>query len=347
MIKSLQNIGGSPNLQNSIDVLKKAAEKTKYTRERYSDTLADSSSVLVFFGDERSRFILSSFVLPNMDNAPKIVCSRIREDYFFSVSEYWGCNQNIESDGFSGSGAMVQARLFERYFPEVIEGSEYSKFESLREVASEFNEIHFPAVGKFKKLKEGKKVFLVPSKHVLYWNCGKARRANAPKEFWIDLGKKIMQNGWIPVFSRNEWTYDVSPDIPEAIHVMGIGGTDTWALMRMCGMVIDFSQNLCYTAMQCKTPFVCMTDRKMHFSMGNDLFNLICDTGYDYIFSFPTMIESRGWAEIIGSVLSKLKTKTWSELMPCERSSSKIDCKKIIDVKLKKMGSSFFRVKLL
>jgi hypothetical protein len=321
----------------SVEYLKKASQRTGYTRERYADSLANSeSNVLVFFGDERARFILSSLILPDMKDS-WIVCSKPLEDFFHTANEYWSGGGMQEASDFSSPTAISQVRLFERYFQKV---EDADKFKDKN--ISDFKECHLPKVDKFFRfLPEGRKVFIRTGKTMLLWVKNKEVKISIPQSFWETVCEKLVSNNIIPICHRTEDDYDMSPLVKGCHHFYDLRGPEVLSLMRACGMVLDFSQNVCYTSMQARCPCVCMQDRQRYYVRKlNDLEGL---GEMHTFFSFPNLIEHGKWEYPIQGVVNKLKSLNWSGLSPCEGLVVSLGVSS--DKKLKKTITKLIKVK--
>lgn len=322
----------------SIEYLKKASQRTGYVRERYADSTANSeSSVLVFFGDERARFILSSCLLPSR-KTDWIVCSREKEDFFFSANEYWSGGGLQHPIGFNPSSSVSQTCLFDRYFANNVHDA--GEFKAVN--VSDFPEVHFPAVNKFTKfLPQGKKVYVRTGRSTHLWFRGVEVRMALPEKFWETVCGKLKEAGFIPVCHRTPSDHDMSPLVTGCHHFYGLNGMETWGLMRACGMVADFSQNVCYTAVQARCPCVSLQDRQRYFGMGVNQLESVGEL--DNFFSFPNLVEHGQWGGLIDGMVNRLKGKTWSELGPVPGGVVRLE--KIPDKKIKKSMTRLIKVK--
>ena len=237
-------------------ILKKAADKAGFIRVRYADkaipTTISNVTILLFFGDIRSSFVLSSLLLRRFREEARgskyfILASWPGyEGLFPYVDEYWELNPAIlkdvnhlrsiynAADGFFNHNDIVVGchRVLNTFFEEVLDWSALEPFYKdgfTLEFQERFKHIKrfLPSVPSSNILgndfnrrisSPGNKILIHPTIYFQNWKNGKLRPEEASqgihgsKFFWISLVERLLEEGYLPVIWQDYYTYDLSPD---------------------------------------------------------------------------------------------------------------------------------------
>lgn len=369
-------------------VLKRAAERCGATRVRYRErdvpTSIEGVTVFPFFGDRRSSFVLSSLLLRRVKEELKgsryfVLLSWPGDEGLYPyVDEYWQSDDETaihkaaaEVTGFGNSSSLVPIlqRSLNQYFYDVMSESDLlpyyengitsSFFERFRHV-----KVSLPSVPSASSLgaelsrtlsRKENKVFVSPHKSIFSWRNGGCERVAVPREFWVHLLDRLVQEGFSPVVNSDIFSYDMSADMSGSC--LYVGRTDalrSMSLMRACGLVLDLFQGTSRMALAARCPFLCFDERQRFNSLKEYEVNDLCGRGVprEYIFSFAALIEKGGptvWrTNILDHMVVKLKTMHEGE----DRDSwpAPVETNDIVPYdsvrkrKLKRMGSRFIRI---
>ena len=312
---------------NSVsDFLKRVSQRNGYEREKYQEskipTEFNDICVLPFFGDYRSTFLLSSFLLHPYKEQFKsskyfILCSWPGLSGIFPyVDEYWGFNDFSQlsrvyekTNGHLNQSdiASIYVRNLHEFFRNVIDINDvFSNYKNglKKEFANQNVEVFFPFVpsssilGKeFTKQvtsSSGYKVLLSPTLYCKNWHNGKATNFRTDKEFWVKLVEHLIKENFTPIVWQNAFTHDLSTELTDAcLFVNDRDITKVMSAMRLSGCVLDIFNNISRFAIMARTPFLAVDERSRY----NNLKEYECDDlcAYDipkqYIFTFSTIIN--------------------------------------------------------
>lgn len=268
-------------------ILKNAADHGGFVRQRFSDKKVPNNienvSVLLFLGDLRSTFILSSLLLQPFRQKLKaskylILCSWPgHESLFPCVDEYWeigGFEFFKNSQGFKNSSDayISQERKLRSFFYDVCTDEDLIPFYEnglTQKYFDKFGSISrtLPAVPsstilgielnkEFSKT-EQQKIFVHPSK-----------LEKIPIDFWIDMVNLLLDSDYIPVVYQTEGTYDLSREFTErCIYIQNRNISDILAAMRLSGCVLDVFSGISKFAIAARCPYVVVGDRASYFSL--------------------------------------------------------------------------------
>lgn len=310
---------------DTVNFLKKSAEKAGFVRESFEEARipTDPSSITVFpfFGDFRSLFVLSSFVLRAYREAQKaskyfILCSWPGfANLFPFVDEYWGVKANVlelykNASGFKNEAASPYYRNLNTYFFEdiVFEDNFVSKYydSGLTDFywdqwAMKFLPNTLSGLTGNNPLRKhifessGHKVFISPLVYVPVLRLNSVQMMKIPRGFYVSLIERLLPEGYMPVVCKNAFTYDLSTDfLDKCVHMAESSIGKILAAMRYTGCVVDFFGGLSRFAIAARCPFVCFIERAYYWSLREYEIDDLCASDLEkrYIFSFPTMIES-------------------------------------------------------
>lgn len=369
-------------------VLKRAAEKCGATRVRYRErdvpTSVEGVTVLPFFGDRRSSFVLSSLLLKRVKEELKgsryfVLLSWPGDEGLYPyVDEYWQPDDEAavqkaaaEASGFSNSSSVAPTlhRSLNQYFYDVMSESDLlpyyddgltaSFFERFRHV-----KVFLPSVPSVSSLggelsrtlsRRENKVLVSPYRSVCTWRNGGREWVSVPREFWVSLLDRLVSEGFSPVVHSDVFSYDMSADVPASC--LHVGRTDvlkTMSLMRACGLVLDVFQGTSRMAIAARCPFLCFDERQRFNSVKEYEVNDLCGGGVarEYIFSFAALIEKGGPALWRTNVLDHMvvKLKSMHEREDRDSWPAPVETNDIVPYdsvrkrKLKRMGSRFIRI---
>ena len=316
-----------------IDVnsfIKRAAEKSNFNRVRFQEanvpTVASNITVMPFFGDIRSIFILSSILLHRYKEEKKsskyfILCSWPGfESLFPYVDEYWSIEgeDNLSFYGstldFSNTSelSVMYHRNLNMYFEDVIDHKEFYPFYASG-LKPEFFDV-FKNVKKFLPLvpsagmlsaafnkemvnRSGFKVFIYPSVYIKRWYRSRSVSYKTKKTFWINFIKRLISAGYVPVVYNSMWTYDVSDEFAnQCIFVKDEGVGKMMACMRSVGCVVDIFSDISMIAIAARTPYLAVDERMRCNNCNTKEIEGLCANSLpkQHIYTFATIIDSDG-----------------------------------------------------
>jgi hypothetical protein len=280
---------------------------------------------MLFFGDIRSSFVLSSLLFKRYREEVKgskyfIVCTWPGyEGLFPTANEVWTWRNEtsvptIENsiDRFENSSDLlvdcrkhlnwvfnevVGPEVLALYYNDGITQDFLDKFKLIKRtllnipsatlVGQNFNQemIH----------RQGYKVFVWPSLKIRCWDRGKLIYLKTPKEFWLGLLNRMIKEGLVPVVYHSDLMHDVSMDLAEkCIYLSNKDMLTVMGAMRAVGCVLDVFTGIDRFAIEARTPFVSLDERARYYGQKeNEIDGLCCEDNLPrkYIFLFPTIIS--------------------------------------------------------
>lgn len=336
-------------MKDIAGLIAKAAEKTGFRRDFFKEENipTDSSNIVVipFFGDLRSIFILSTFLLhryKEQDRPSKyiIFCSWPGFAPLFPyVDEYW----SIENDSHvkklysSANGFENDSELVGHYYRNL---NQYF-FEDVVDVAAQFTPYYNRGLTdafwqKYKQIKRflpvvpssavigkdfnkdfaekgGFKILVYPSMYMTNWHNNQTRLLSIPKDFWSVLIKRLLAEKFMPVICKSFMTHDLSADFSNScIYFSETDMGSVLSAMRMTGCVLDVFNGVSRLALAARTPCVILDERTKYVGLKEYEIDDLCglDIPKKYIFSFSTIIDGGNAAswdfDIFNSVIIKL-----------------------------------------
>jgi len=369
-------------------ILKRASEKSGCSRFRYKErdvpTSVESVTVLPFFGDRRSSFALSSLLLRRIKEELKgsryfVLASWPGDEGLFQyVDEYWQVEDpsslEILKDhaaGFSNSSSLatVMRRSLNQYFYDVMgeddirpyynDGLTSDFFDRFRHVKVSLPSVpSISAMGAdFSKAisRRESKVFVSPSKFAKTWRAGQVSSVKIPKDFWVELVKVLVDEGFSPVVSNDLFSYDLSSDVEVGcIHFSERDVLKRLSVMRACGCVLDVFGDLSRMAIAARSPFLCFDERQRFSHTKEYEINDLCasDLPRDYIFSFAALVEKGGSSVWKSNIFDHMVVKLRSIHANADRDSwpPAIESNEIVPYeavrrrKAKRLGSRFIKI---
>lgn len=317
----------------SLDVasiLKRAAEQGGFIRTRYIEknipTSISDITVMMFFGDMRSLFVLSSILLKRYREEMKgskyfILCTWPGYEFLFPyVDEYWVLRDSgilnrfmEDAGGFVNTSHYfgIYQRNLNHFFEEVLEpnvllpyydnGLTQEFFDRFKHVKVTLPSVPSAAIlgAKFNKdlaKRHGYKVFLYPAIYVQHWAHGKIQHLKSMKDFWVQFAKKLASEGFVPVAYRSQWTHDLSTELPDqCIYLEEPDMFKVLGAMRAVDCTIDVFTSISRLAIAARSPFIQYDERTRHAGIKEyEIDGLCCAETLprEYIYGFPTIIEN-------------------------------------------------------
>lgn len=330
-------------------LLRKSAERTGFIRESYNESQipTDSSRITVvpFFGDLRSLFILSSLLLNRFREEERasryfILCSWPGFSSLFPyVDEYWGVEDESvlekmysEATQFRNKSELASGyyrSINQYFFEDVVIPSEYFKEVYGKGLQNAFwkryKEIRrsLPSVPSSSTLgkefnrslatKGGFKVFIYPALYTYSYKLGDIHPNKTNRNFWISLVRTLIKNGFTPVVYKGYLTHDLSSDlVNECIQFTSKDFGQVLSAMRATGCVLDVFSGISRMAIAARCPFLMVDERSRYSGFREYEIDDLCANSLprNYIFSFSTIInndEAGNWNfNLFGSILKKL-----------------------------------------
>lgn len=336
-------------MKDIAGLLQKGSEKTGFCRDFFNEKNipTDSSNVTVipFFGDLRSLFILSTFLLHRYKEQDKpskyiIFCSWSGFSSLFPyVDEYWSIQNEshikklyTSAVGFENKNEFVghyYRNLNQYFFEDVVDVNTqfqpyynfgftdnfWQKYKNIKR----FQPAILPssATGKdFNKEfveKGGFKVLLYPSLYMNNWHNNQLRLLPMPIEFWGALIRKLLAEKFVPVICKGFMTHDLSSEFNKScIYFSETDMGKVLSVMRMTGCVLDVFNGISRFALAARVPFLAIDERAKYIGLKEYELDDLCGLNIPkkYIFSFSTIIDggnSVSWDfDILNSVVMKL-----------------------------------------
>lgn len=331
---------------NSVaDFLKRAADRNGFNRDRFEDKRIpnDYSSVCVlpFFGDFRSTFVLSSFLLPRYRKEIKsskyfvLASWPGLQSLFPFVDEYWSLGDFSQikrfyesSEGFLNKSDLntIFCRNLNEFFRDVISPNVLSEFYDNGFLPKFFDK--FVTVERFLPfiassavlgrdfLKDistypGYKVFIHPSLFFSRWVNGRSKHNSLNREFWEELINYLLENNCTPVIWQNYVShnfYDNESFNKKCIFFRENDVFKVLAAMRATGFALDVFGHLSYLSMVARCPYVSLDERsRYHTQKDYELEDLMPELQKDHIFTFSTILINGGpfnWKDSLFKIIS-------------------------------------------
>jgi hypothetical protein len=366
------------------DYIKRAAQRSGYKRESYVEknlpTQPSNILAVPFYGDLRSTFILSTYLLKSIRHLFKdkyvVFCSWPGMSGLFPyVDEYWSVEDEsvtktlaTEANNFY-NGANLATELT-RGLVEVLNVFTVKDLKAYydngftKQYWSSFGKIQrfLPEVPSVTKLsldfktqmdrKAGKKLIVYPATKMRSRQNGKTVNLPVSKEFWSCLISRLLEEGYSPVVYQNWFTYDMSREFADkCIYLVPKSVTDVLAAFRYVGCVLDVHTGISRLAIAARTPFLSVMERQSFIEDKDyELDDLSCDNlPRQYVFSFSTQLMTGGPNEWKLSVLDNIVTRL-AEFMPKLReqtlpstteSFEEVSYERVRQKKAKRIGVAF------
>lgn len=310
------------------DFLKRAADRNGFVRERYEErrvpTDIDGLVVMPFFGDWRGMLLLSSWFLHRYKETHKpskyfILASWPGYQGMFPyVDEYWAIAEENQvkkfyekADGFRNRGDMaaIYQRNLNEFFRDVVDWRQVvepyyhqgilQNFWDTYKVVKRFLP-HVPSAAMLGKdfmkelaVRAGYKVFISPLQFVQSWRNGKVEHVPVKKEFWMELVKRLLKEGFVPVIWQNLLSFDLSAEFTsECLYIGDRDISKVLSVMRASGCVLDVYGGLSRLAIAARCPFVALDERSRYSNLKEQEVDDLCGKSLpkEYIYAFSTII---------------------------------------------------------
>ena len=282
-------------------ILKKAVDKCGFTRIRWMEkdipTSIDNVTVLAFFGDIRSTFILSSLLLKRYREEVKgskyfiLATWPGYETLFPYVNEYWAIRDTeILKDCYTGTNSFennsvyaLQLRKNLNHWLNDVIGTEdigvYYKNGIQQQYWERFKNIkrYLPSVASSALLgqqfnqemikKSGSKVFIYPTELIQKWRYDKIINIRVNKNFWSGLIRELVDNGITPVIFKGVNAQNISSELLEkCIYLRDNDITKAMSAMRATGCVLDIFSGISRLAIAARTPYLYIDERQRNLA---------------------------------------------------------------------------------
>lgn len=369
-------------------ILKRASDKSGATRVRYREkdvpTSVEGVTVLPFFGDRRSSFVLSSLLLRRIKEELKgsryfvLLSWPGDEGMYQCADEYW-CVEDESTlrklaDDMSGFGNLSSImpllhRSLNEYFYDVMsdkdilpyysDGLTSAFFERFRHV-----KVSLPSIPSASSLggdlsrsisRSNNRIFVSPSRYIYSWRNGAPASLKAPREFWSALLDHLVSDGFVPVVHSDLFSYDMSSEFSDScIHLGRADSLKAMSAMRACGCVLDVFTGNSRMALSARCPFLCFDERQRFNGLKEYEINDLCGLGVprDYIFSFAALVEKGNSGVWKSNIFDHMSVKLKAIQSSVDRDSwpTPVESNDIVPYdsvrkkKLKKLGSRFIKV---
>ena len=370
------------------EFLKRAADKCGFVRETFQEdnipTIPSNITVLPFFGDLKTSFVLSSLLLKRYREEKKgsryfVLCSWPGHRFLFPyVDEYWSISDpNVNhfyssAVGFDNNAdmAVVYVRKLNQFFDDVIDVGQFKEYYECG-LTDEFKN-NFGHVERFlpmvqsssslgtefnKKMtnRVGYKILVCPTTVANSW---REHPTSSPikEDFWVALIERLIKEGYVPVIVQNYSTYDLSSRFAQqCLYVADHDLSKIACTMRSVDCVLDFFSGFSRIAIAARAPFLALNERNKYIKTKEyELDDLCCDDDLprQYIFSFTTILEAGNPAlwnvNIFDSVIARLNTFLPTidrDALPTgSEITERVPYKKVRKREAKRLGLKFIKV---
>lgn len=368
------------------DFVKRALDRSGFERAIFAESNlpAASENILAvpFFGDLRSTFLMSSYLLRRYkESHPSkyiIFCSWPGFGSLFPyVDEYWQprdrTNLSTLSTGATGFGNVSDVAAtygrnlvnhFETLFPEEWQtyydnGFQRKFWDAYRDV-----KLFLPEVPSASQLTDdfkgqvasrtGHKVVIFPARRLRSWQRGKTEMYMGNRDFWVALAERLLKENITPVVYQNYWTYDLSRDFSEQCIYLATDQISTvLAAMRLVGCVLDIHSGISRLAIAARCPFVSVDERIRYINEREyEIDDLSCmRTPRQYIFSFASYAMAGTVSDWNASLFDNIVARVKSFIPTMNRVDwdsptefyDVVDYGKVQQKRVKRLGANFIR----
>lgn len=369
------------------EFIKRSAEQCGFERNDYVEknmpTSFNNIIVVPFFGDIKSTFIMSSFLMNQYKNFKTdkylIICSWPGHKGLYPYAdEFWHpkdlstiTNLVVHAEHMNNSSdlaAQYQRSLISR-FENVLLKEDLQKYYNngfQPEYFNQFNEIkrYFSAIPSASKIStsfmndlnkhSGQKVVIFPSTRIRSWQKGKSSLIPPLKDFWVFLTQKLLDAGITPVIYQNNFTFDLSRDFADkCVYLVSKDMSEILSCMRQVGCVLDMHNAISRLAIAARCPFVCVDERiRFMEEKEYEIDDLCCQKiPKQYIFSFSSFLvtgDKSYWGDsIIDNVVIRLQdflpTLDREEWASTSESEVVVSYDCVRERKVKRLGTKFIR----
>lgn len=368
------------------DYIKRAAQRAGYQREHFVErnmpTQPGNVVAVPFYGDLRSTFILSSYLLRSYKELHRdkyfVVCSWPGAQGLFPYAdEFWSVadesatktlalnannfynDANLATDLTKSLAEVLNittARDLTKYYENGFTREYWAAFGKVRRFLPEIPSSSKLSPEFVRQLGSaaGEKVVVFPATKMRSRQGGRTVWLSAPKEFWSALLERLLAEGFSPVVYQNAFTYDMSRDFADrCTYLVPRSATDVLAAFRHVGCVLDVHTGISRWALAARCPFVGLTERRCFVDDKDyEIDDLTgCGVPRQYLFGFSTQLMVGGPADWKVNGLDGIITKL-REFLPAARQASLPATKESFDEvpyeavrlwKARRLGAKFIR----
>lgn len=362
--------------------LQLAADKCGFIREHYVEadmpTTLSNVTVLPFFGDLRSLFVLATLLLPrylggNKDGRYFVLASYPGMGGLFPyVDEYWSFadpalvgefHEKVLGPSTDLDRAVAFRRSLREYFRDVITweddlakfydgGLTKAYFDAHRQVQTYLPPLRSLRLDLSKQLANypNYRVFVHPVKVARGWQT-QPRACKTDRGFWKAMLTRMLDEGMTPVVWQTPACHDLSAEFAgRAVFLTERNVLDVLAVMRSCSMVVDVHSGVSRLAAVARCPYLVVDERSKFSGLKEFELDDLCvvNKNYKYIFSFITIIEGQQWSSLLDNIIIKTK-----EMLPVinrdewpttSERNSVVPYSTVRQRKSKRIGSKFIKV---
>jgi len=373
---------------NSIsEFIKRSAEQCGFERNDYVEknmpTSFNNIVVVPFFGDIKSTFVMSSFLMNQYKKLKSdkylIICSWPgHKDLYPYADEFWHpkdlssiTNLTVHAEHMKNTSDLAsqyQRNLITRFENVILKDDLQKYFNNgfQPEYFNQFKDIkrYFPSIPSASKINSvfmndltkhsGQKVVIFPSTRIRSWQKGKNSLVPPLKDFWIYLTQRLLDAGITPVIYQNNFTYDLSRDFADkCVYLVSKDILEVLSCMRQVGCVLDMHNAVSRLAIAARCPFVCVDERIRFIEEKEyEIDDLCCQKiPKQYIFSFSSFLitgDKSYWGDsIIDNVIVRLQnflpTLDRDEWPSTSESEETVSYNSVRERKVKRLGTKFIR----
>ena len=372
---------------NVPEFLKRAAEKSGFIRESYDDSRVPTHhtniTVVPFFGDIRSSFILSSLLLNRYKEEVKgskyfIVASWPGFRHLFPyVDEYWSIANNAvidefykDANGFLNNGKyatlynqnlnlfsleLIYPSEFVKYYDNGLTTEFWNKFKTVKRTFPSIPSVSILGSSFVAELRKrlGRKIFIYPMKWYSKYNYGRLETRKMNRMVWSRLIKRLLSENFVPVICRNEFTFDLSEEFEnQCMYISDRDMGNLMGVMRACDCVLDVFSGISRLALMARSPFLTIEDHNKYLGVKEYELDGLCgnDLPRQYIFSFPTIIDNTDSLDlnILDGIVARLDkflpTLDAVTLPSTVGSVEEVSYDVVKKIKAKKLGTKFIKL---
>lgn len=358
------------------DYLLRVIDRTKLKREKFSDLKIPANfskiKIVPFFGDIRSEFVLSTFLLRRLfEDEYLIVCSWPgRSGLFPTANEYWSvADENALLDlvrninGSSNNKIDSYERMLVKFFDNVVLGSdlvsEYYRDGFRSSFFDKFNHLEYslpsiPSVSmSWDSSPKGKRqICLSPTRYVHRWQAGQQSRMLVNIDFWKNLISSLIENDYTPILIQNYQTYDLSPDFDaKCVYVVDNNILAVLGVMRACDCILDVFNGFSRYALIARNSYFVCDERQRYFNTKEFELDDLCgrDIPHSIMYSFAPVVAGH---DVSGQLVKAIINNLNMFLRDVNRADlpSTIETQKILSLdvvrkrNLSRIGSRFISI---
>lgn len=338
------------------DFVERSADQSGFKRVRFFEKKMpdrfEDIVVIPFFGDIKSTFVLSSFLLNQykQKNPNKYIVLASWggfENLFPYVDEYWTLKDTSATKQLSSTAdyfandsdlstqiyrnlnrRFENVKMMEEWKEYYAEGFQDGFWKTFGEIRRFFPEV--PSLSSVKSCiavemqKLEKRVVIFPVRRIRHRHRGKSEYLEVSGFFWSHLIQRLLNEGMKPIIYQNSFTYDLSKEFAEkCIYLNSDNISEVLSVFRHADCVVDIFSGVSRLAAAARAPFVCIDERARFMEEKEyEIDDLCCQkTPRKYIFSFSSVLLSDNTEQWNLSMLDNLVAKLNDFIGSIDRSS--------------------------